>query len=69
MKQWFNVNKPSLNCSKTSVMIFSNRQTHKPKLEIDGTKIDRMKKVKFLDIIIDEDGITLKSISILSKQK
>lgn len=52
-KKWFDVNRLSLNLSKTKFIIFSNRQSNnKVKLTINNEEIERVYENKFI-IIID----------------
>uniref|UniRef100_A0A8C7Y996 Reverse transcriptase domain-containing protein n=1 Tax=Oryzias sinensis TaxID=183150 RepID=A0A8C7Y996_9TELE len=82
LKLWFDVNKLSLNLSKTKMMLFGH---HKGKninidMHINGVKLERIYENKFLGVIID-DKLTWKahisyiqaklsrSISVLNKAK
>ena len=48
VKKWFDVNKLSLNISKTKFMIFGNRKTDTVvKLRIEDTEIERVFETKF----------------------
>ena len=54
VKKWFDVNKLSLNISKTKFMIFGNRKTDTVvKLRIEDTEIERVFETKFLGVIMD----------------
>lgn len=55
LKQWFDVNKLSLNLSKTKIMLFGKHKKKNPdiKLEIDNVCIERVYENKFLGVIID----------------
>ena len=54
VKKWFDVNKLSLNASKTKYMIFANREiSNEVKLRIEDTEIERVLEMKFLGVIID----------------
>ena len=54
LKTWFDINKLSLNISKTNYMIFGNRQIPEQiKLKINNTEINQVKHTKFLGITID----------------
>ena len=52
---WLKTNKLSLNIGKTYFMLFANkkRKDHDLNIMIDGTKIEEVKKTKFLGVIID----------------
>ena len=52
---WLKTNKLSLNIGKTHFMLFTNkkRKDHYVNIMIDGTKIEEVKKTKFLGVIID----------------
>ena len=52
---WLKTNKMSLNIGKTHFMLFTNkkRKDHDINIMIDGTKIEEVKKTKFLGVIID----------------
>jgi hypothetical protein len=52
---WLNANKLSLNLSKTSYLIFSNKNDDIDlQLELDGIRIERTTHTKILGIIIDD---------------
>ena len=52
---WLKTNKLSLNIGKTHFMLFTDkkRKDHDLTIMIDGTKIEEVKKTKFLGVIID----------------
>ena len=54
---WFKANKLSLNISKTTYMLFSNRKNMNEtiNLMIDENIIDRVRECKFLGTVIDEN--------------
>src|SRR6218665_2562035 len=59
LSRWFQVNKVSLNITKSNYMIFKSNKFHKLdfsnlNLLIDNTQLARVSKVKFLAAIIDE---------------
>ena len=81
LKRWFDINKLSLNLSKTKFMIFSNyKLDNQVNIQVDGVEIERVSENKFLGVIID-DKINWKShikyihnklarsISVLNKAK
>ena len=53
---WLEVNKLSLNVSKTHYMVFStrNKQVEDMNINIRDALIDRVKHTKFLGVLIDE---------------
>ena len=55
ISQWLKVNKLSLNVKKTNFMVFMNKNSSKPDivLRIDGYKMNKLLKPKFLGVIID----------------
>ena len=54
LKKWFDVNKLSLNLTKTKYIIFSNRKFNTPvKLSINKVEIERVYEHTFLGLIID----------------
>ena len=54
LKKWFDVNKLSLNISKTKFIIFGNRPIKSGvKIKIDDVEIERVFETKFLGVIID----------------
>lgn len=56
LKTWFDVNKLSLNLEKTNFMKFSNRgRDTGASINIDGIEINRVRKTKFLGVILDEN--------------
>src|SRR6218665_419858 len=59
LSRWFQVNKLSLNITKSNYMIFKSKKSHNLdfsnlNLLIDNTQLARVSKVKFLGVIIDE---------------
>lgn len=55
LKNWFNINKLSLNLKKTKCMLFGNRRNDTPvKITINETIIDRVQQNVFLGVVIDE---------------
>ena len=55
LKDWFAVNKLSLNVNKTNYMIFSNKNcVLDVKIQISNIEITRVKVTKFLGVLIDE---------------
>ena len=55
MHAWFNVNKLSLNTSKTNFMVFGgNKQLLTTRIVINKIDIDRVKYTKFLGVFMDE---------------
>lgn len=55
IKYWFDKNKQSLNLCKTKIMIFGNRKLNHPaQVQIDGVETERVHKIKFLGVIIDD---------------
>ena len=55
LRDWFSVNKLSLNVSKTNFMVFSNtRKVENVEITINNTAITRVNSTKFLGVIIDE---------------
>src|SRR6218665_2450039 len=59
LSMWFQVNKLSLNITKSNYMIFKSKKFHNLdfsnlNLLIDNTQLARVSKVKFLGVIIDE---------------
>ena len=56
LRDWFAVNKLSLNVSKTNFMVFSNsRKIENLEIKINNTAIDRVNSTKFLGVLIDEN--------------
>ena len=54
LNKWFDINKLSLNISKTNFIIFGNKKTYVPiNLTINGIKLEQTNQTKFLGIIID----------------
>jgi hypothetical protein len=51
---WCNYNKLSLNCTKTKLMIFTNRKVTFQPLIVKGKEIERVKSYKYLGLHIDE---------------
>ena len=55
LKIWFDINKLSLNVSKTKFIVFGNRKLHdEVTLKIDDVEIERVAENKFLGVIIDK---------------
>ena len=58
ISNWLNVNKLSLNLSKTTCMYFSNRHDSRKHddidINIDGIPVNKVSNTKFLGIILDE---------------
>lgn len=55
VRNWFNVNKLSLNCDKTNYMVFGNlSRSADVNVTIDGVCIERVNQVKFLGVVLDE---------------
>ena len=55
LKDWFAVNKLSLNVNKTNYMLFSNSKgTSDVEIKIDRATVNRVHSTKFLGVIIDE---------------
>ena len=55
LKNWFDYNKLSLNLAKTKIMLFGyGKRDVQVKMEIDGVEIERVHKIKFLGIMIDD---------------
>ena len=81
LKDWFDVNKLSLNLTKTKYLIFTNKKINSPvKLSINMIEIERVYEYKFLGLTIDNklnwkphiDNLKnkiSKSIAILYKMK
>jgi hypothetical protein len=58
LSEWFKANKVSINIKKSNYMIFKprqKRQTLNLYLEINNHKINRVKEVVFLGVILDEN--------------
>ena len=52
---WFNVNKLSLNVSKTNFMLFGrSKKAENIKIEINNSEIERVSVTKFLGVLIDD---------------
>ncbi len=81
LKSWFNINKLSLDLSKTKKMLFGNgRKITRATPQIDGVDIERVTETKFLGVIIDENlnwkphikylqSKVSKTIAVLNKEK
>lgn len=81
LKTWMDINKLSLNLSKTKVMFFGNyNPSINTVINIDGVSLDTVSEIKFLGVIIDSklnwkthirhiQGKVSKSISIINKAK
>lgn len=55
LKNWFNINKLSLNVKKTKLMLFGNRKKDMPiQITIQNTVIERVEQIVFLGVVIDE---------------
>ena len=55
LAKWFNVNKLSLNVSKTHFMVFGKRKkTDNVKVTINDIDIERVSVTKFLGVLIDD---------------
>ena len=55
LKNWFDYNKLSLNLAKTKIMLFGyGKRDVQVKMEIDGVEIERVHKMKFLGVMIDD---------------
>lgn len=53
---WFICNRLCLNVSKTSYQLYTNKTLYsKPHVRIDGASVDRVKVVRFLGMMVDED--------------
>lgn len=60
VKEWFDINRLSLNLKKTKFMIFGNRKKDDSiVLSIAGTKIMKVREFRFLGVLLDE-GLTWK---------
>ena len=69
MKDWFAVNKLSLNVSKTNYMLFTNSKCSTDiQIQICNTDIERVNATKFLGVLID-DKLTWKNHIELVKSK
>lgn len=78
---WFKVNRLSLNVNKTNFMIFTNNAINcDPKVNINGSEIERVFNTKFLGVIIDSKltwihhikhikGKVAKNLSVMHKVK
>ena len=55
LKDWFAINRLSLNVTKTNYMLFSNsKSTLNVAIMINNTAVNRVHSTKFLGVIIDE---------------
>ena len=57
ISKWFKLNKLSLNIKKTNFILFKNKrkaQNVPLELKIDNTRIEQIKKTKFLGVIVNE---------------
>uniref|UniRef100_A0A8C7YP82 Reverse transcriptase domain-containing protein n=1 Tax=Oryzias sinensis TaxID=183150 RepID=A0A8C7YP82_9TELE len=55
LKIWFNINKLSLNLSKTKIMLFGNcKKCMDINVTIDGVQLERIYECKFLGVVIDD---------------
>ena len=56
MKEWFDINKLSLNVSKTKYMVFTNCKINcEIKISINDISIERVHVTKFLGVLMDEN--------------
>ena len=59
ISNWFKLNKLSLNIKKTNYMIFKNKHSNKPTInidiKIDNTPIQQVETTKFLGLLIDSN--------------
>lgn len=56
VKEWFDINRLSLNLKKTKFMIFGNRKKDDSiVLSIAGTKIMKVREFRFLGVLLDEE--------------
>lgn len=81
IKKWFDINKLSLNLSKTKIMLFGKYKTNTQiQVQINGVHIERVFENKFLGVIIDDkicwkphikhvQSKLSRSISVLAKAK
>jgi hypothetical protein len=57
ISNWFKLNKLSLNIKKTNYIIFKNKHSNKPNInlniKIDGTTLQQVETTKFLGLLID----------------
>ena len=70
ISEWLKINKLSLNIKKTQFMIFTNKNSSKPdiELQIHGHRIDQTLHTKFLGVIIDSQLTWKDHINYISKK-
>ena len=51
---WFRVNKLSLNLTKTSFMVFANKDISNLSIRMCGTELERVQVTRFLGVLVDE---------------
>ena len=70
VSEWLQVNKLSLNISKSHFMLFTRKRTdvHYINIEINNITISRVKNVKFLGVILDEKMSWKDHINYISKK-
>ena len=70
VSEWLQVNKLSLNISKSHFMLFTRKRTdvHDIDIEINNINISRVKNVKFLGVILDEKMSWKDHINYISKK-
>ena len=69
LKKWFDINKLSLNISKTKFIIFGNKKICSPiHLTINGIKLEQTNQTKFLGITIDNKLTWKPHIDILKRK-
>ena len=70
VSEWLQVNKLSLNISKSHFMLFTRKRTdvHDINIEINNITISRVKNVKFLGVILDEKMSWKDHINYISKK-
>lgn len=54
LKLWFDINKLSMNLTKTNYMVFSNRTKPDISLSINNINIEKASEVRFLGVILDD---------------
>ena len=58
LSNWFKANKLSLNIQKSNYVIFKTRQQKRDEfilnIEMNGFKMNKVKEVNFLDVILNE---------------
>ncbi len=56
VQKWLNINKLKLNTGKTKCMVINSKQiNHLPPIRINNDEIERVKSIKYLGFIIDEN--------------